>query len=90
MLALGLDAGRLMLVDEATGEEKWTVQAHEHFTTDLAESRRQSRTHVAMSPNGRFVLSVAGFMENWKLWEATDGAEWMTGARNRSVHLQGG
>ena len=72
MLALGLDAGRVMLVDEATGEEKWTVQAHE----------LGSRTMVAMSPNGRFVLSVGGIEENWKLREAADGAEWMAGARH--------
>jgi len=44
MLALGVKGGRVMLVDEATGEEKWAVQAHagEHAI-------------VAISPNnGRF------------------------------------
>jgi len=81
MLALGLYFGRVMLVDEATGEEKWTVQAHagEHFMTNVAMSQLRYDC-VAMSPNGRFVVSVGGFVENWKLWEAADGAEWMAGA----------
>ena len=57
------------------------MQAHKHFTTDVPKLRLQSRMHVAMSPNGRFVLSAGGFEENWKLWEAADGAEWMAGAK---------
>jgi len=63
MLALGLNNGRVMVVDEATGEEKWAVQAHSLLY----------RVQVAMSPNGRFVASV-GFLDNdWKIWDAATG-----------------
>ena len=62
-----------MLVDEATGEERWAVQAH---------AGTNSSTVVAMSPSGRFVASMGMVEENWKLWEATSGAAWMAGARH--------
>jgi len=73
MLALGLIDGRVMLVDEATGEERWAVQAH------VGEF---SHAEVAMSPSGRFVASVGGDHEHWMLWDAADGAERMAGARH--------
>jgi len=73
MLTLGLRGGRVMLVDEATGEVKWAVQAH---------AGENSRTKVAMSPSGRFVASVSTAEENWKLWDAASGAERMAGARH--------
>jgi len=75
MLALGLDNGRVMLVDEATGEEKWAVQAHS----------LSSEVEVAMSPNGRFVASVGSGRSGtqrarssrhddvWKIWDAASG-----------------
>jgi len=68
-----------MLVDEATGEVKWAVQAHA-----AGDRNRVSglSTMVAMSPNGRFVASVGTADENWKLWQAASGAEWMTGVRH--------
>ena len=71
----------MILVDEATGEERWAVQAH-----NLTPS-----TRVAMSPSGWFVASVGGEDDNWMLWDAADGAERMAGARqNRCLHLPGG
>ena len=63
----------MVLVDEATGKKRWEVQGH---------AGANSRRHVAMSPNGRFVASVGYDEENWKLWDAANGAEWMTGARH--------
>jgi WD40 repeat protein len=63
MLALGLDNGRLVVVDEATGEEKWAVQAHS----------QQSLVHVAVPPNGRFVASVGFDDYDWKIWDAWSG-----------------
>ena len=81
MLAVGTGEGRLRLVNLATGSVRWEVQSH-------PESRFHS---VAMSPDGRFVASVADSEENWKLWEAASGVEWMTAAsRNRSVHVYSG
>jgi len=73
MLALGLRDGRVMLVDEATGDVKWAVQAH---------AGENSSTKVAMSPCGRYVASVSTAEENWKLWDAASGAERMAGARH--------
>ena len=63
MLALGLDSGRVMLVDEATGEVQWAVQAHP----------LNSDVQVAMSPNGRFVASVGSDDDDWKIWDAASG-----------------
>ena len=71
MLALGLDGGRVMLVDESTGEKKWAVQAHPTLS---------GRTKVAMSPgNGRFVASVGIRDASFKLWDAEDGWLHMVG-----------
>ena len=63
MLALGLEGRRVMLVDEATGEEKWAVQAH---SLDYV-------VHVAVSPNGRFVASVGFRDDDCKIWDAASG-----------------
>jgi len=63
MLALGLDDGRVVVVDEATGEEKWAVQAHPPH----------SLVQVAMPPNGRLVASVALEEDDWKIWDAASG-----------------
>ena len=69
-----------MLMDEATGEVKWAVQAH--AAEDPNKLGGSSTTKVAMSPNGRFVASVGTADENWKPWQAASGAEWMTGVRH--------
>ena len=53
MLALGLQGGLVMLVDEATGEVKWEVQA--------GENAEDPRLCVAMAPGGRFVARVGLF-----------------------------
>jgi WD40 repeat protein len=72
MLALGCYGGRVKLVDEANPrEERWTVEAHAgSFGT---------ATHVAMSPSGRFVASFGEDDNNWKLFEAASGDEWIAG-----------
>ena len=77
MLALGLEAGRVMLVDEAAGEVKWAVQAHAGIPSGM---RRY--TMVAMPLSGSFVASMGTVEENWKLWDAASGAERMVGARH--------
>lgn len=70
MLAVGTGEGRVRLVDLATGIVRWDVLSHP-----------KSRFHsVAMSPDGRFVASVADSAENWKLLEVEKGVEWMKGA----------
>jgi WD40 repeat protein len=87
MLVLGLFSGQVMLVDDATGKEKWSEQAHSVGQTVEVE-HPNSHTAVAMSPDGRFVASVARFDNSWKLWDAASGALHMEGAtRNWSVHL---
>jgi len=73
MLALGLEGGRVMLVDEATGEVRWAVQAHAGGTTS---------TLVAMSSKGGLVASAGAAEHSWKLWDCESGAQWMTGARH--------
>ena len=79
MLAVGNRGGRVMLVDAATGEVKWAVQAHDGS---------DSGTRVTMSPrNGRFVASIGFAAENWKLWDVASGAEWMTGERHSLLLL---
>ena len=35
-----------------------------------------------MSPSGSFVASVGFEKENWKMWDAAGGAEWMAGAKH--------
>jgi len=74
MLALGVVGGRVMLVDEATGEVKWEVQAH--------PGGEILQTQVAMSKDGRFVASVGGNDEHWKLWDVASGALYRAGARH--------
>jgi WD40 repeat protein len=71
MLALGIYRGRVMLVDEETGEEMWAVQAHPDG---------QSGARVAMSPDGRFVATMSFDDAQWKLWEAASGAVHRAGA----------
>ena len=84
MLALGVDGGRVMLVDEATGAVKWAVQAH---------AGGNWRASVAMSSDGRLVASVGLDDEHWKLWDAASGAVLRVGARHRRrngcLQLQG-
>jgi len=70
MLALGLEDGQVMLVDEATGEVMWAVEAHP----------AGDECHVAMSPSGKFVASVADTEAHWMLWEAASGEVHMVGA----------
>jgi len=66
MLALGVAVGRVILVDEATGEVRWAVQAHPAGGT--------WRSRVVMSPDGKFVASVGFDDERWKIWDAASGA----------------
>ena len=71
MLALGLADGRVMLVDEATGEVKSEVEAR------IGE---YSEIEVAMSLDGRFVASVGHHDAQWKLWNVASGALYIVGA----------
>ena len=73
MLALGLGDGRVMLVDEETGEVRWAVQAH---------SGEDVRTRVATSMGCRFVASVGRCEEQWKLWDAASGAVHRVGPKH--------
>jgi WD40 repeat protein len=61
MLALGFRDGRVKLVDELTGEVRREVD--DRYT-------RHSRTSMAMSPNGRFVVVVNDGEHHWHLWDA--------------------
>jgi len=69
MLALGLDNGKVMVVDSGTGEVQWEVEAH----------GTGSQTRVAMS-HGRFVASVGVRDAHWKLWDVASGELHMVGA----------
>ena len=80
MLAFGDSDGRVMMVNEATGEVKWAVKAHAADPDNFYNVFPTTR--VAISPNGRFVASVGFADENWKLWQAASGTEWMTGVRH--------
>ena len=53
-----------MLVDAATGEVKWDVQAH----------AAGSLATAAMSPDGSLVASVGHRDPHWKLWDVATGA----------------
>ena len=79
-----VDAGRVMLVDEATGQVKWAVQAHIPVFLPFEQGEPCS-TLVARSPSGRFVASVGNVEENLKLWDAASGAERMAGARHNGT-----
>ena len=60
-----------MLVDEATGEEKWRVQAHDGAVC------------VAMTPDGRFVASMGSGDGHWRLWDAESGElDWVNAMHN--------
>ena len=72
MLALGIEDGRVVLVNEATGEEEWAAHAHPN----------SGRIKVAMSPDFRLVASVGLFDKTWKLWNATSGAVHREGAKH--------
>ena len=63
MLAFGDADGRVMMVDEATGEEKWSIQAHS----------LNYKARVAMAPDGRFVASVGFNDDSWKIFFAASG-----------------
>ena len=79
MLALGLDDGRVMMVDETTGEEKWANQAHDG---------QNCQARVAMSPNyGRVVASVGLYEQRFKLWDEASGAVHWVGRRNTQTRL---
>jgi len=67
-------AGRVLLVEAATGTVRWDVVSF--------PDQRSSRHIVSMSPDGRFVASVSGWEENWKLLHAASGAACMTGAKH--------
>jgi len=73
MLALGVDGGRVILVDETTGEVKWSVQAH---PVEDWSSR------VAMSPGGGVMASVGQRDEHWTLLDAASGVVHRVGARH--------
>ena len=75
MLALGLDGGRVTLVDETTGEVRWRVQA----------DSREYECAVAMLPEGRFVASVGWGDEHWTLWDASSGAAHRVGASHNGI-----
>ena len=74
MLAIGHYRGRVMLVDEATMEVRWDVEAH------LKGPYSERGARVAMSPDGRFVASVVRVDDQWKLWDVSTGAVHMAGA----------
>ena len=84
MLALGVESGRVMLVDEATGGVKWEVEAH--IADTISDVLGQQFPHlgywvlVAISPDGRFVASVELEHPRWKLWDTASGVVHMVGA----------
>ena len=52
----------MVLVDEATGEVRWDVQAHAGASLATA----------AMSPDGSVVASIGNLDQHWKLWDAAN------------------
>jgi WD40 repeat protein len=71
---VGSGDGRLRLVDAATGNVRWDVQA--------CRGSRPVIRSVSMSQDGRVVASVGDSEECWKLWDAASGDLRMTGARH--------
>jgi len=76
MLALGLDRGRVMLVDEETGEVKWDVEAHSLGYSSVSAMISTFK----MSSDGRFVASVGCDGEQLKLFDVSTGALHRVGA----------
>jgi len=85
MLAVGMrhagGAGRVVLVEAATGTVRWDVEAATG-TARWPNPASSTFIKVAMSPDGRFVASVSNSEENWKLWDTASGTAWMTGAKH--------
>jgi len=80
-----------MLVDEATGDEKWEVKAH----CSEWDRDRIGVTLAAMSPSGRFVASVCcdhsawgtpPAPTHWKLLDAASGDVHMVGITHDGTH----
>ena len=65
-----------MLVDEATGEVNWTVEAH----PPRSHLHFMIRARVAMSPDDRLIASVSRHDRHWKLWDDVRGAVHRVGA----------
>jgi len=59
-----------MLVDEATGEIRWEIEASD------------SSTRVAMSPDGRLVAILRWNDEHWKLLDSSNGEVHRVGAKH--------
>ena len=76
-MALRFQDGRLLVVDAATGEEKWAVQAH---AGQFGQGQIYSRGRRAMSPDGRFLASLGGAAKSWRLWDVVSGALHMVGS----------
>ena len=72
---MGTGDGRVRLVDASTGVARWDVLCY-------PRSVQKDGHSVAMSPDGRFVASVGGSEEGWKLLDAESGVVCMTGARH--------
>ena len=75
MLALGLEGGSVMMVDEETGQVKWEVESHSNV----------SSLRAAMSPGGRFVASLGSRDTDWALLDAANGAVHREGARQTEL-----
>ena len=74
MLAVGDWDGRLRMFDAVTENVLWEVQPYPR--------QGSNRFSVLFSPDSRFLATVSDSEENWKLWDAASGAEWMAGARH--------
>lgn len=59
--------GRARLFDAVSGTERWAVDGQDMH---------------AISGDGRFLASVGASKENWTLFDAATGVEWMAGARH--------
>lgn len=73
MIAMGSDEGRVRLVEAATGMTRWAERKQPFVTREVT---------VVISPDGRFLASVAVSEQNWKLWDAARGVVCVTGARH--------